>query len=100
MSLTRNPYRSDVYVGEWALVAPYLTLLREAASQREHALWQVFDGVLYVIRRGCSWRLMSRDQPLWVVVYQQAWLWLSASCFEQLAEDVRAVLRMAAVRAS
>jgi transposase len=32
-------------------------------------------------------------------VYQQAQRWLSAGCFAQLAEDLRAVLRMAAGRA-
>jgi transposase len=32
-------------------------------------------------------------------VYQQAQRWLAAGCFEQLAEDLRAVLRMAAGRA-
>lgn len=33
---TRKPYPSDVSDEEWALVVPYLTLLREDAGQREH----------------------------------------------------------------
>ncbi len=31
----RKPYPSDVSNEEWALVAPYLTLLREDAAQRQ-----------------------------------------------------------------
>jgi transposase len=99
MSPARKPYPSDVSDEEWALVAPYLTLLREDAGQREHALREVFNGLRYVVRSGCPWRLMPHDLPPWFAVYQQAQRWLSAGCFEQLAEDLRAVLRLAAGRA-
>src|SRR5689334_15612475 len=99
MSPARQPYPSDVSDEEWALVAPYLTLLREDAGQREHALREVFNGLRYVVRSGCPWRLMPHDLPPWFAVYQQAQRWLSAGCFEQLAEDLRAVLRLAAGRA-
>ena len=99
MSAPRKPYPSDVSDEEWALVAPYLTLLREDAGQREHALREVFNGLRYVVRSGCPWRLMPHDLPPWFAVYQQAQRWLAAGCFEQLAEDLRAVLRTASGRA-
>ena len=35
---TRKPYPSDVTYEEWAFVAPYLTLMDEAAPQRRHDL--------------------------------------------------------------
>jgi transposase len=62
----RKPCPSDVSDEEWALVAPYLTLLPEGAGQREHPL---------------------RDD--------QAQCWLRAGCFEMLVQDLRAVLRLA-----
>ncbi|MGH1569572.1 IS5 family transposase [Methylobacterium sp. P31] len=95
MSIARKPYPSDVSDEEWALVAPYLTLLREDAGQREHALRAVFDRRRDVVRSGCPWRLMPHDLPPWFVVHQRAQRWLSAGCFEQLAEDLRALLRRA-----
>ncbi|HTL87949.1 MAG TPA: IS5/IS1182 family transposase, partial [Leptolyngbya sp.] len=33
--MSRKPYPSDVSDEEWALVAPYLTLMSEDAPQRE-----------------------------------------------------------------
>ena len=99
MSPARKPYPSDVSDEEWALVAPYLTLLRKDAGQREHALREVFNGLRYVVRSGCQWRLIPHDLPPCLAVYQQAQRWLAAGCFKQLAEDLRAVLRMAAGRA-
>ena len=35
---------------------------------------------------------------LWPAVYQQAQRWLAAGCFETLAQDLRALLRVAAGR--
>ncbi len=98
MSLSRKAYPSDVSDDEWALVAPYLTRVREDAGQRAHPLREVFNGLRYVVKTGALRRWMPHDLPPWAAVYQQAQRWLSAGCFEQLAEDLRAVLRLAAGR--
>src|ERR687898_2868500 len=98
MISTRKPYPSDVSDEEWALVAPYLTLLPEEAGQREHSLREVFNGLRYIIKTGAPWRWMPNDLPPWAAVYQQAQRWLNAGCFEELAQDLRAVLRLAAGR--
>lgn len=100
MRTCRKPYPSDVSDEEWALVAPYLTLLPEEAGQREHSLREVFNGLRYVVKTGAPWRWMPNDLPPWAAVYQQAQRWLAAGCFEALAEDLRAVLRLAAGRKS
>ena len=98
MDICRKPYPSDVSDEEWALVAPYLALLPEDAGQRDHSLREVFNGLRYVIRSGCAWRLMPHDLPPWAAVYQQAQRWLAAGCFEHLCDDLRAVLRLATGR--
>ncbi len=52
MTFSGKTYPSDVSDKEWALVAPYLTLLREEAGQREHGLHEVFNGLRYVLETG------------------------------------------------
>ncbi len=68
------------------------------APQRQHCLRELFNALRYVIRYGIAWRAMPNDFPPWFAVYQQAQRWLAAGCFETLAHDLRAVLRLAAGR--
>jgi transposase len=74
---SRRAYPFDVSDEDWALVAPYLTLLPETASQREHSLREVFNGLRYVVRYGVAWRAMPHDLPPWHAVYDQAQRWLN-----------------------
>jgi transposase len=76
-------------------VAPYLTLMSEAAPQREHSLREVFNGLRWLVRAGAEWRLMPHDLPPWKVVYDQTQRWLKAGVFEALVHDLRALLRLA-----
>jgi len=93
--MKRKAYPSDVGDDEWALVTPYLTLMREDAPQREHELREVFNGLRYVIRTGATWRMMPHDLPPWEAVYQQGQRWLKAGVFEAIVHDLREVMRLA-----
>ena len=95
----RQPYPSDVSDEEWAFVAPYLTLMKEDAPQREHSLREVFNGLRWLARTGAQWRMLPHDLPPWPTVYQQTQRWLNAGVFEAIVHDLRRVLREAAGRA-
>ena len=86
-------YPSDVSDDEWAFVAPYLTLCREDAKQREYPLRAVFNAVRWLVRSGAHWRMMPNDLPPWPVVYQQTQRWIGAGCFEMMVADLRELLR-------
>jgi transposase len=98
--MSRKGYPSDVSDEEWALVAPYLTLMSEDARQREHSLREVFNALRWMIRTGAPWRMMPNDLPPWFTVYQQAQRWLKAGVFEAVVSDLREILRIAAGKAA
>jgi transposase len=91
--MNRKAYPSDVSDDEWAFVAPYLTLMKEDAPQREHPLREVFNGLRWIVRSGAEWRMMPNDLPPWPAVYQQTQRWLRAGVFEAIVHDLRMLLR-------
>jgi transposase len=93
--MEQKVYPSDVTDDEWAFVAPYLTLMTEAAPQRDYPLRAVFNGLRWMIRAGAPWRMVPHDLPPWWVVYQQSQRWIKAGVFEAMVQDRRAVLRLA-----
>lgn len=92
--MSRKPYPSDASDAEWAFLAPYLTLMREDAPQREHSLRELLNGLRYFVRSGCTWRALPNDLPPWPAVYQQARRWLKTGAFEAAAHDLREILRL------
>ena len=71
----RQPYSTDVSDEEWSLVAPYLTLMKADAPQRDHDLREVFNGLRWIVGTGSPWRLMPHDLPPWHTVYQLSQRW-------------------------
>ena len=98
MIKARKSYPSDVSEEEWAFCAPYLTLMNENAPQREHSLREVFNALRWFVRAGGPWRMMPNDLPPWHAVQQQTQRWLRAGCFENIAEELRLLLRVLAER--
>lgn len=90
----RTSYPSDVSDEEWAFLAPYLTLMREDAPQRKHALRELFNGMRYVARTGLQWRYLPNDLPPWPAVYQQTRRWIEADVFGTIIADLRELIRL------
>lgn len=92
----RKPYPSDVSDEEWAFVCPYLTLLALNAPQRKYALREMFNALRWIVRAGAPWRLLPNDFPPWHAVYDQTQRWIQAGVFEDMVDDLRELLRVAA----
>jgi transposase len=91
--MARKPYPSDVSDEEWNFVVPYLTLMSENAPQREHDLREVFNAMRWIVRTGSPWRYMPNDLPPWEAVYQQSQRWMASGIFDEIAQDLRRILR-------
>jgi transposase len=96
--MTRKPYDSDCSDPEWEFVAPYVTLMSEDAPQRTYDLREVYNALRYLVRSGCSWRLLPHDFPPYYAVYSQFQRWLKAGVFEAMTHDLRVFLRWAQER--
>lgn len=52
MATNRKSYPSDVSDEEWDFCVPYLTLMKEQAPQRKHALRDIFNALRWFMRAG------------------------------------------------
>ena len=94
MKTTRNAYQTDVSDAEWEFLLPYLSLMRQDAPQRVHDLREIFNGLRYVVKTGCPWRMLPHDLPEWEAVYQQSRRWMDSGVFEEIAHDLRMIVRL------
>ena len=95
MTIRLNSHPSDVSDEEWAFCAPYLTLMKVNAPQRDHSSRDVFNGLRQMVRAGSPWRLIPNDLPPWHAIHPQTMRWIKAGCFEAMAHDLRAIVRLA-----
>ena len=65
-----HSYPSDISREQFALVFPSLAAGRRRTKPRTVDLYDVFCGVLYVLKSGCQWRMLPTDFPNWQTCYK------------------------------
>ena len=59
----RAVYPGDLTDAQWALIAPLLPPAEPGGRDREVDLREVLNGILHLLRSGCSWRMLPHDLP-------------------------------------
>ena len=54
----------------------------------------LFNGLRWLVRAGCPWRMIPNGLAPWHAIHQQTMRWIKAGCFEAMAQDLRAILRL------
>jgi transposase len=71
----RKCYPSDVSQEQFEKIKPLLENARKKTRPRTIDLYEVFCGVLYVLKSGCQWRMLPSDFPKWQNVYAYFRIW-------------------------
>jgi transposase len=71
----RRPYPSDITKEQFEPIRPLLESCRKKTKPRTVDLYDVFCGVLYLLKTGCQWRHLPHDFPKWRTIhkYFQDW---------------------------
>ena len=67
--MARTPYPSDLTDEQWSIVAPMIPPAEPGGRHRQVDMREVFNGILYLNRTGCSWRQLPHDFPPWGTVH-------------------------------
>lgn len=63
--MTRTSYPSDLTDAQYALIEPLIPLAEPGGRRRSVDIRQVINGILYLNRTGCSWRMLPHEFPPW-----------------------------------
>ena len=67
--MTRTSYPSDLTDEQWPLIQPLIPPALPGGRFRTVDMREVFNGILYLNRSGCSWRALPHDFPPWGTVH-------------------------------
>jgi len=86
-------YPSSLTDAEWEAVKHIFDPPGKTGRPPTYPRRLMLDACVYVLRSGCSWRMLPKDMPPWILVYRTFRRWLAKGLFEQLYDELRALWR-------
>ncbi|SHN78089.1 Transposase [Bradyrhizobium erythrophlei] len=77
-------YQTDLTDAEWRVIAPLLPKPSATGRPREWPMREIVNGIFYVTRAGCPWRLLPNDLPPWGTIYRWFAVWRDDGRFERI----------------
>ena len=62
-------YGSDLSDEEWQIIAPFMPPPAKTGRPREWTMREIVNGIFYVLRAGCPWRMLPKCFPPMTTVY-------------------------------
>jgi putative transposase len=91
-------YPTDLTDAQWALVQPELTTHTGPGAPTKVDLRDMVDGILYLTRSGCQWRLVPREYGFWGTVRYYYDKWTGDGTWVRINDLLRERARRAAGR--
>ena len=91
----RNPpYPSDLSDEEWMLLEPLLPPPAHTGRKGKYPTREIANAIFYLLRSGCTWRMLPRDLPPWPVVYWHFAKWRDTGVWQRANDALRTQLRV------
>jgi putative transposase len=91
----RKPYPTDLSDKEWELIKPLVPEAKPGGRPETYPKREILNGIFYIVRGGCAWRLMPHDLPPWQIVYQYFWRWRQDGTWQRMHDLLRGDVRVA-----
>ena len=74
--MNRKSYPDDLTNKEWDLIKDLVTQRTSPRGRKsKYSKREMLNAIFYLLRAGCSWRLLPHDFPPWKSVYAQFRTW-------------------------
>ena len=65
----QEPYPSNLTDAEWKQIEPLVPGPKLFGRPPRYTKRAILDGIFYVVRSGCAWRMLPHDLPPWRIIY-------------------------------
>lgn len=86
-------YASDLSDTEWRIICPLLPKSKAGGRPRTTDPRAVVNAIFYVLRSGCSWRMLPQDFPPHQTVYMYFKQWKKDGVWERVHDALRRRVR-------
>jgi putative transposase len=94
----RKPYPTDLTDAQWLIIEPLIPPAKRGGRSRAVCPREILNAIFYILRGGCSWRLLPHDFPPWQTVYGYFRAWQKAHVWEEINDALREAVRIEAGR--
>jgi putative transposase len=91
----RKPYPTDLSDKEWDLIKHLVPEAKPGGRPEKYPKRDILNGIFYILRGGCAWRLLPHDFPPWQIVYHYFWVWRQDGTWQVMHDLLRGDVRAA-----
>lgn len=91
---TRKKYPSDLTDGQWEKMKRLIPPPKPGGRPRRVQMREVLNGIFYLVRSGCSWRMLPNDFPPWGTVHYYYWRFRREGLWQRINDTLREMVRL------
>src|SRR4028118_77114 len=88
-------YQSDLSDKEWRFLRALIPKPKLSGRPASWSRRSIINGIFYLLRSGCTWRMMPREYPPWQTLYRYFRAWQKDGVWEHINAVLRERLRRA-----
>lgn len=92
----RQAYDTDLTDKQWAIIAPLIPPPKPGGRPRTTDTREVVNAIFYLLKAGCSWRMLPHDLPDWEKVYAYFAAWKKDGTWKAIHNSLRDQVRQKA----
>ena len=93
MKKDKRGYATDLTDAEWAVLAALIPRAKRGGRPEKYPQRAILNGIRYVTRSGCAWRLLPHDFPPWATVYHYFRKWRKDGTWKRIHDKLRGDVR-------
>lgn len=98
--LQRTSYPTDLTDRQWGIIVPLIPPAKSndtvGGKERTADMREVLNAIFYLLRSGCSWRMLPHDFPKWRTVRHYFDIWQKDGTWKKIHNVLRDKVRVKA----